>query len=349
VSTDPDLKLIRGLHPQSGLPSAEARRTASAKLVNAIAGESRPRRRGRRERFGLSLRPSVGLAGVAAIVLAALLLAGELGGGAVHPASAAAAVLERAARAAEASGGPRELRPGEYWYVDSRWTTAGVQLAGGDPGRPRQIIDALGSIDRQVWIGLGKPGLIRTRVVGPIRFLSPAAHRQWVRDGRPPQLAPGPSGLPPNAFGRPYKQLLALPTGVDALWKVIQHEAGKGSPAWQRHEMFTVIGDLLRENPVPPAVRAALYRVAARIPGIQLLGLTHDALGRPALAVALNDVFDGQRDELLFDPRTAGLLGEAYVVVKPPSAYHVKPGSVRTGSTYLTSGIVERIGARPHR
>jgi hypothetical protein len=28
--------------------------------------------------------------------------------------------------------------------------------------------------------------------------------------------------------------------------------------------------------------RPALYRVAARIPGIQMLGLTDDALGRPA-------------------------------------------------------------------
>jgi hypothetical protein len=344
------LKLIRALYPQSAGASSEARERARAALMNEIAKASQPARRRKPKRFRMPLLPSIGLAGTAVIVMAVLLLASELRGGAAHPGSAAAAVLERAARAAEASGGPRELRPGEYWYVESRWTTAGVQLAGGNPARPRQIIDALGSVDRQAWIGVGKPGLVRTRVVGPIRFLSAAAAEQWVRDGRPAQLnLTSHFSLPPDAFDMPYKQLLALPTNVDALWAVIKHDAGKGSAAWQRHEMFTVIGDLLREDPLPPTVRAALYRVAARIPGIEMLGLTRDAIGRPALAVALNDVFDGQRAELLFDPGTAKLRGEGYVVVNPPPAYHVKPDTVRTGSTYLSSGIVQRIGERPRR
>ena len=92
--------------------------------------------------------------------------------------------------------------------------------------------------------------------------------------------------------------------------------------------MFTEIGDLLREDPIPAKVRAALYLVAARIPGIQVLGLTHDAIGRPALAVALNDTLYGERSELLFDPKTSALVGERSVVVKPPPAYHVKPGTV---------------------
>jgi hypothetical protein len=91
-------------------------------------------------------------------------------------------------------------------------------------------------------------------------------------------------------------------------------------------------------------VRAALYLVAARIPGIQMLGATHDGIGRPALAIALNDSLYGMREELLLDPHTSALLGESSVVVKPPAKYHVKPGTVRTGSTYITSGIVDRIG-----
>jgi hypothetical protein len=65
--------------------------------------------------------------------------------------------------------------------------------------------------------------------------------------------------------------------------------------------------------------------------------------------VALNDTFDGERDELLFDPKTSALLGERSVVVKPPPTYHVKPGTAWSGATYLTSGIVKRIGQVPHR
>jgi hypothetical protein len=125
--------------------------------------------------------------------------------------------------------------------------------------------------------------------------------------------------------------------------------AGNGSAASKNAEIFTEIGDLLRYQPIPAKVRAALYLTAARIPGIQMLGLTHDGIGRPALAVALNDTSSGIRNELLFDPHTYALLGENSVVVKPPPAYHVKPGSVRTGSTYVTFGVVKRIGQVPSR
>jgi hypothetical protein len=81
----------------------------------------------------------------------------------------------------------------------------------------------------------------------------------------------------------------------------------------------------------------------------QQLGLTHDGVGRPALAVALNDASRGMRNELLFDPHTSALLGESSPVVRPPAKYHVKPGNVRTGSTYVTFGIVDRIGQVPSR
>jgi len=95
--------------------------------------------------------------------------------------------------------------------------------------------------------------------------------------------------------------------------------------------------------------RAGLYLVAARIPGIQVLGLTRDGIGRPALAVALNDTLYGERSELLFDPKTSALLGERTIVVKPPPKYHVKPGTISEGATYITSGIVERLGQVPSR
>jgi hypothetical protein len=234
--------------------------------------------------------------------------------------------------------------------VESIVTTPGVGVRGGSTRRPHLIIDALATTERQVWLSPGQPGLVRTRVVGPIRFLSAAARRQWIRWGRPAQQ-PGLASfrLPADGFDLPYRSLASLPSDVDALWTFVRRRAGNGDPhtASMQHEMSTVIGDLLREDPVPSKVRAALFRVAERIPGIELLGRTRDALGRPALAVALNDVFDGQREELLFDPRTAQLLGEASVVVTPPPTYHVMPNTVHSGATYVTSGIVDRIGQLP--
>lgn len=347
MRTDLDLEFVRELHPGSFGDDA-AREQARAALLAEIerAASSRPAP-GRRPR---DLAP-VGFAAALAAVAAGIVLALSLRGGAANPPSAAALVLQRAAQVAEASGGPRQLRPGEYWYVKSIWTTPGVQLAEPTGRASDTIVDAESTYERQSWIGLDRPGRVESHVVGPITFLSAAARQQWIRAGRPRELPGYHGSLPPNAFIEPYRKLLSLPTNVDALWQLLYRETGsrpgQGNAAWKRHEMFTEIGDLLREDPIPAKVRAALYRVAARIPGIQLLGLTHDGIGRPALAVALNDTLYGMRSELLFDPKTSRLLGEASVVVKPPPTYHVKPGTVHEGATYITSGIVERIGQVP--
>jgi hypothetical protein len=353
VRTDLDLELVRELHPadRAHEPARERARAALLAEIERATVSTGPRRRPasmptRRRR---RLAP-VGFAAALAAVAAGIVLALSLRGGAANPPSAAALVLQRAAQVAEASGGPRQLRPGEYWYVKSIWTVPGVQVAMPSGRGEDTIAGALSTYERQAWIGLDRPGRVESHVVGPITFLSAAARRQWIRAGRPREL-PGYNGsLPVNAFIEPYQKLLRLPTNVDALWQLLYREAGQqSSAAWKRHEMFTEIGDLLREDPIPAKVRAALYRVAARIPGIQVLGLTHDGIGRPALAIALNDTLDGMRSELLFDPKTSRLLGERSVVVKPPPSYHVKPGTVHEGATYVTSGIVERIGQVPGR
>jgi hypothetical protein len=345
MTTDVDLELVRELHPEGDGPSPETRRRARAVLLIELDNDGGARRMPKtgRKRLRLPLLSSLGVAGTGIAIVLVLVLGAALQNGVTRPASAAAAMLQRAARAAEASGGPRELRPGEYWYVHSRDTNLGVMLS-----NRVQIVDALGSTDRQIWIGLDATSRLSTHVIGPIEFLSARARKQWERAGRPSQAAdPRNLPLPSNAFAFPYRKLLALPSNVDSLWRVVKQDAGKGSAAWVRHEMFTVIGDLLREDPVPARVRAALYLVAARIPGIQMLGLTHDGIGRPALAITLNDSFNQEREELLFDPRTAKLLGERQTVVTPNRGFHVKPGTIESESTYLASGIVQRIGQRP--
>ncbi|HET6865455.1 MAG TPA: CU044_5270 family protein [Solirubrobacteraceae bacterium] len=354
MRTDLDLEFVRELHPAEPAAQAAGERARAALLAEIERAAASPgvrrqaiRRSPRRRRRRLA---PVGLAAALAAVAAAIVLAVSLHGGAANPPSAAAAVLQRAARAAEAAGGPRQLRPGEYWYVKSVWTLAGATFP--DPsvrGGILQIPSAVSSYTRQAWIGLDRQGRVESRVIGTVMFLSPAARQEWIRAGRPRALPGYHGSLPPNAFIEPYTKLLRLPTNVDALWELLYREAGKGSAAWKRHEMFTEIGDLLREDPIPAKVRATLYRAAARIPGIQVLGLTRDGIGRPALAIALNDTLYGMRSELLFDPKTSRLLGERSVVVKPPRAYHVKPGTVHDGATYITSGIVERIGQVPAR
>jgi hypothetical protein len=356
MTHDRDIELVRELHPpadqRTASDAARARERARVALMAEIERVDTARRSGSSlhlPRLRQRRLAAVLALGIAVAVAVAVLL--SLRGGAANPPSAAAAVLQRAAHAVAATGGPGQLQPGEYWYVKSYDTSAGATVAAPSVrGGIRVIVDALTTSERQVWISVDRRGLDLRRITRPITFLSAAARQQWIRYGRPRQVPLHTRwSVPPDSFYLPYRQLQALPSNVDALWQMFARHAGNSSAASKHAEMFTEIGDLLRYQPIPAKVRAALYLTAARIPGIQMLGLTHDAIGRPALAVALNDTLSGMRTELLFDPHTYTLLGETSVVVKPPPAYHVKPGSIRTGSTYVTFGIVERIGQVPGR
>lgn len=354
MTHDRDIALVRELHQPADEPvgsdAVHARERARAALMAEIERVDTPRRRGSSFTVHRRRRRLVAVVALAVAVAVAVAVPLSLGGGAANPTSAAAAVLHRAARATAAAGGPRQLRPGEYWYVKSVWTTNGALVADPNVRGGDVIVAALTTYERQEWIGVDRTGLILQHVARPITFLSAAAREQWIRDGRPPQVpAFTRSTVPRDSFIQPYRQLLALPTNVDILWRMLARHAGNGPPAARHSEMFTEVGDLLRYQPIPANLRAALYLVAARIPGIRMLGMTHDDIGRPALAVAISDTGHGIWNELLFDPRTYVLLGESSVVVKPPPSYHVKPGSVRTGATYITSGIVERIGQIPSR
>lgn len=247
MTDDLDLEIVRELHPPldepTGSETANARERARAALMAEVARADRSRRRsswllpwlgGRR------LAPVLVLSGAVAVA-AGVVLPLLLGGGAANPSSAAAAVLQRAAHAAGAASGPWQLRSGEYWYVKSYETRAGAEVA--DPsvrGGIRVIVDALTTIERQTWISVDRPGLDVRRIARPITFLSAAARRQWVRQGRPHQVPLRTRWqVRPDDFFHPYRQLLALPSNVDGLWRMLERYAGNGSSTSRHAEMFT--------------------------------------------------------------------------------------------------------------
>ncbi len=107
---------------------------------------------------------------------------------------------------------------------------------------------------------------------------------------------------------------------------------------------------------MPPAVRGALYEVAADLPGVELVGKVEDASGRPGIAVAYTH--EGLRQEFIFDPKTAELLGENYVNVEDntldvenagPGAIYPsgEAGTVFFTATYLASGVVGSTQEQP--
>ncbi len=96
--------------------------------------------------------------------------------------------------------------------------------------------------------------------------------------------------------------MTALPTDPRALLDKIEKIQGVRAAA-----DFEVLGSLLQETDASPALRAAVYRATALIPGVKLEGLVRDHSGRQGLGLALQT--DKERDELIFNPRTAALMG----------------------------------------
>jgi len=81
---------------------------------------------------------------------------------------------------------------------------------------------------------------------------------------------------------------------------------------------FEIIGDLLRETGRVARLRPRSTRQQPQMPGVTLIGTVTDAAGRSGTAVASRA--GGEQNELIFDPTTSVLLGEATVVHRPNSA-----------------------------
>jgi hypothetical protein len=143
------------------------------------------------------------------------------------------------------------------------------------------------------------------------------ASDQWHRGAAPSEGG----NLLPLGFGAEdmtYSQLMALPTNPDALEARMKKAVIPGGDRPLSEELFGMVEHVLSEVPVPPEVRAAFYEVAARIPGVKLLGETKDSLGRTGIAVALDEHIEGSenaREIMVFNPDSSELMEERTVAI----------------------------------
>ena len=133
-----------------------------------------------------------------------------------------------------------------------------------------------------------------------------------------------------------YDELRALPTDPTALAAMVESAAvaNSWSAAW---EQLDLIAELLRGAPLSPAQSAALYEVAATLPGIELVGPTEDAMGRPGIGVAVTS--NGYREELVLDPRTGQLLGEFQTNLEARD--DLPAGTVLESVSFVRTGVVD--------
>jgi hypothetical protein len=186
--------------------------------------------------------------------------------GAVSAHVTAAYVLHEAAKAAGSqSGGWPSAR---YWYVKSAYTCGGKTYY------------------NSIWISRYRYGI--TENTGPA-----TSNPLCKPSGK--TIVGGSDNFGVTEKGLTWSQLYALPTDPARLERLLLAESGltfspdPTSPeVWTGEEdFFQDIMGLLGGTPAPPALREALYEVAARIPGVKVQGDYTDSLGRTGTALQL--------------------------------------------------------------
>ncbi|MFF2925429.1 CU044_5270 family protein [Streptomyces celluloflavus] len=244
-------------------------------------------------------------------------------------------LLDRIALAA-AHGRQPTARADQFVYIESKVAYAAQHAAGGAATQAPVHT-------RQVWLSAdgSRPGLLREGG-GPATPLG-ADGPVHTLDG--PGATPRPGRLHkagPSVDSPTHVYVASLPTDPDALLKLIRDEPrSHGGDPDQR--AFTAIGDLLAETWAPPRVGAALYRAAAKIPGITVVRTAADAAGREGVAVARTA--HGRQTQWIFDRTTYAFLGERTVLTEAGEAGPA--GTVVGTSAILTRAAVDRAGEIP--
>ncbi|GAA1315392.1 hypothetical protein GCM10009647_043210 [Streptomyces sanglieri] len=244
-------------------------------------------------------------------------------------------LLDRIALAAAESEQPA-FRADQFVYIESKVAYA-AQSAGGGPVTMPPVHR------RQVWLSAdgSRPGLLR-EAGGPDTPLGADGPVETL-DG--PGATPRPSTLnasEPSISNPTHAYVASLPTDPDTLMELIRDETrGEGQDPDQR--AFTAIGELLAETWAPPKVGAALYRAAAKIPGVTVVHTADDATGREGVAVARTA--HGEQTQWIFDRTTYAFLGERTVLAEAGDAGPA--GTVMGTSAVLTTAAVDRAGELP--
>ena len=248
-------------------------------------------------------------------------------GGAVHAAQLTAAQQTLYGLSAAAAATPRP--PGRYVVLTEK------SYSGGEVGPKTSVIDTVtgGGVTYQDITTSGYP--------------------------QPPAALKGPAGTSPTSA-----QLDAMPTGTAPLRAFLLAQAkqqlsqanadmasaaekagkkiAKPAPVAQPTDddlVFDQAADLLWEPHLSPALRAAVYKVLADTPGVQVTTGVTDSAGRPAIEIGRVSTLSGEKAETFENPKTGATLESAWI----------EPSGELLEDLYLSITYTNHIPANPYQ
>ncbi len=266
-----------------------------------IAAVPGPQESARRRRFVL-----VGVPLATAAAVAAAIVVGTAGPGTATTDQEAVDLLNRIATVAAAKKSVT-VRDDQFVYISTQGSLEITDVE--DSGT--QIYR------RSNWTAVNgkRPGLARITVLSGPNLPGHRAPKGVAEDMR--------LSADPNVTT--YRELAALPTDPDALLKKIYDDT-KDKDSINRGAALEMIGDMLDDATLLPEVDAALYRAAAKIPGVSVVEKAKDIAGRPGIGLSFEGG-DG-RDTWVFDKESLNYLGSDEVAL-------------------LGAGVVDKVGETP--
>ncbi len=243
--------------------------------------------------------------------------------------NSASATLDRIAlAAAETDATP--VKDGQFVYVRS--------LIRGNEGTIDGPVRLSPVHEREAWMSQ-EPGPITTT--------------GWLRESGKGAIMPGQvipiestDAVPAGIDHPTYKWLASLPTDPDALLELLYAQTRVDERETKEQAVFSKIGELVSETIMPPENAAALYKAAAKIPGVKEIPDAVDAAGRHGIAITREDTTFGTRDEWIFDKKTLTFLGARAYITKD-EARGITSETLNGTSAIMQRTVVDQHGEVP--
>ena len=309
--------MARRLPAERDLPAAR-KQILKEHLMTELrqADPTRPRtRRPRRRRRPGGHRRTVLVAGAVLTAAAvAIATATAVGTHASPPApkagqpaapATAAQLLVKIAAAAARQPAP-VVRDSDFTYIRSEVAYEVDSISNGHETSSMENLH-----ERRIWLPVANvcaTGLLIEQ--GERTPISPFPVVNGKVDRDPPKGTPMPNFTCPSEGhlgDTTYRLLQSIPTQPDALLAYLK--AGK---KWTNDDPPTEIGDMIRETIMPPALAAALYRLAATLPGATLVPHATNVAGRAGIGIMWTSKTARQvyKNEWIFDKTTLRFIGE---------------------------------------